>query len=106
MILVAGSNQDKDSLTELLDLADQFGMRVFPALPLARRDSKAETRAEKRHLGTLKLILISPYLDARKRVAFGQTPKQVAEGFEALVKTGLEIIAPQDSRGTGKVGLF
>lgn len=161
MILVAGST--KDSLRELLDLADQFGMRVFPALPLAPRDSKNPIRAEKRHLGTLttltrrilqdygvrfadrdalggvyqpfevqmsstlatnptldvyadqhtivaqelgKPILISPYLDARKRVSFGQTPKQVAEGFKALVKTGVGIIAPQDSRGTGKVGLF
>ncbi|MEV4167728.1 DUF4434 domain-containing protein [Nonomuraea sp. NPDC049709] len=162
MILVAGS--DKDSLSELLDLGDQFGMRVFPALPLAPRDSKTPIRAERRHLGTLttltrrilqdygvrfaereslggvyqpfevqmaatlatnptlevyadqhtiveqelpgKPILISPYLDARKRVAFGQTPKQVAEGFKALVKTGVGIIAPQDSRGTGKVGLF
>nr|WP_240972944.1 DUF4434 domain-containing protein [Nonomuraea sp. FMUSA5-5] len=163
MILVAGSNKGEDSLTQLLDLADQFGMRVFPALPLAPRDSKNKIRAEKRHLGTLttltrrilqdygarfegrdslggvyqpfevqmsatlatnptlevyadqhtiveqelrKPILISPYLDARKRVPFGQTPKQVAEGFKALVKTGVGIIAPQDSRGTGKVGLF
>ncbi|WP_043619631.1 DUF4434 domain-containing protein [Nonomuraea candida] len=161
MILVAGSV--KDSLTKLLDLGDQFGMRVFPALPLAPRDSKNPIRAETRHLGTLttltrrilqdygvrfagrdslggvyqpfevqmsatlatnptlevyadqhrivdqelkKPILISPYLDARRRVAFGQTPKQVAEGFKALVKTGVGIIAPQDSRGTGKVGLF
>ncbi|MEU8355728.1 DUF4434 domain-containing protein [Nonomuraea sp. NPDC048882] len=162
MILVAGS--ETDSLTKLLDLADQFGMRVFPALPLAPRDAKSQIRAEKRHLGTLttltrrilqdygarfgerdalggvyqpfevqmsatlatnptlevyadqhmiveqelsgKPILISPYLDARKEVAFGQTPKQVAEGFKALVKAGVGIIAPQDSRGTGKVGLF
>ncbi|GAA3685330.1 hypothetical protein GCM10022224_057590 [Nonomuraea antimicrobica] len=161
MILVAGSSND--SLRELLGLADQFGMRVFPALPLAPRDSKTPIRAETRHLGTLttltrrilqdygvrfagrdslggvyqpfevqmsdtlatnptlavyadqhtiveqelgKPILISPYLDARKRVAFGQTPAQVAEGFKALVKTGVGIIAPQDSRGTGKVGLF
>ncbi|WP_246074596.1 DUF4434 domain-containing protein [Nonomuraea terrae] len=162
MILIAGS--PNDSLGELLDLGDQFGMRVFPALPLAPRDSRTPTKAEPRHLGTLttltrrilqdygvrfadrpslggvyqpfevqmsetladnptldvysdqhtiveqelpgKPILISPYLDARKRVAFGRTPRQVAEGFKALVKTGVGIIAPQDSRGTGKVGLF
>ncbi|SEG76158.1 protein of unknown function [Nonomuraea solani] len=162
LILVTGS--PTDSLTQLLDLADQFGMRVFPALPLAPRDSKMRIRAEKRHLGTLttltrrilqdygvrfadreslggvyqpfevqmastlatnptlevyadqhtiveqelpgKPILISPYMDARQRVPFGQTPKQVAEGFKALVKTGVGIIAPQDSRGTGKVGLY
>ncbi|GAB2940150.1 DUF4434 domain-containing protein [Nonomuraea fastidiosa] len=162
MILVAGS--PSDSLSELLNLGDQFGMRIFPALPLAPRDHKTPIRAEKRHLGTLttltrrilqdygqrfadreslggvyqpfevqmsatladnptlevyadqhrivqqelpgKPILISPYMDARKRVAFGQTPQQVAEGFKALARTGVGIIAPQDSRGTGKVGLF
>ena len=53
-----------------------------------------------------KPILISPYLDARRRVPFGQTPKQVAAGFKALTRTGVGIIAPQDSRGTGKVGLY
>ncbi|NUS01688.1 MAG: DUF4434 domain-containing protein [Nonomuraea sp.] len=161
MILVAGSA--KDSLNELLDLADQFQMKVFPALPLAPRDSKVPTRANRTHIGTLttltrrilqdygvrfanreslggvyqpfevqmaatlannptlevyadqhtiveqelgKPILISPYLDARKRVGFGQTPAQVAEAFKALAQTGVGIIAPQDSRGTGKVGLF
>jgi hypothetical protein len=162
MILVAGST--RDSLKELLDLADTFGMRVFPALPLAPRDPNVPTRANKTHIGTLttltrrilqdygvrfadrdslggvyqpfevqmaatlatnptlevyadqhtiveqelpgKPILISPYLDARKRVGFGQTPKQVAEAFKALAETGVGIIAPQDSRGTGKVGLF
>ncbi|GGO79424.1 DUF4434 domain-containing protein [Nonomuraea cavernae] len=162
LILIAGAA--KDSLTELLDLGDRFGLRVFPALPLAPRDPEMPTRANPKHLGTLttltrrilqdygvrfadraslggvyqpfevqmsstlvsnptlrvyadqhtiveqelpnKPILISPYLDARKRVAFGQTPKQVAEGFTALAQTGVGIIAPQDSRGTGKVGLF
>ncbi|MFF4620244.1 DUF4434 domain-containing protein [Nonomuraea jabiensis] len=161
MILVAGS--EEDSLAKLLDLGDQFGMRIFPALPLAPRDPQTPTRAYKKHLGTLttltrrilqdygvrfagrdslggvyqpfevqmadtlatnptlevyadqhtiveqelgKPILISPYMDARKRVPFGQTPKQVAEAFKALAKTGVGIIAPQDSRGTGKVGLF
>ncbi|MEU7744402.1 DUF4434 domain-containing protein [Nonomuraea sp. NPDC049158] len=161
LILVAGS--DTDSLTQLLDLGEQFGVRVFPALPLAPRDPVTPTRANKKHIDTLrtltrrilqdygarfagraslggvyqpfevqmadtlagnptlevyaeqhqiveqelgKPILISPYLDARKRVPFGQTPKQVAAAFVALAKTGVGIIAPQDSRGTGKVGLF
>ncbi|GAA3249008.1 DUF4434 domain-containing protein [Nonomuraea helvata] len=162
LILVAGS--DKDSLNELLDLGDQFGIQIYPALPLAPRDPNMPTRAYKKHLGTLttltrrilqdygarfadrpslggvyqpfevqmadtlatnptlevyadqhtiveqelrgKPILISPYMDARKRVPFGQTPSQVAEAFKALAKTGVGIIAPQDSRGTGKVGLF
>ncbi|MEU8250080.1 DUF4434 domain-containing protein [Nonomuraea sp. NPDC048916] len=162
LILIAGAAED--SLTELLGLGDRFGLRVFPALPLAPRDPDVPTRANPKHLGTLttltrrilqdygvrfadraslggvyqpfevqmsstlvsnptlrvyadqhtiveqelpdKPILISPYLDARKRVAFGQTPKQVADGFRALAQTGVGIIAPQDSRGTGKVGLF
>ncbi|MEU4578624.1 DUF4434 domain-containing protein [Nonomuraea sp. NPDC023979] len=163
LILIAGAPED--SLTELLDLGDRFGVRVFPALPLAPRDPKVQIRANPEHLGTLttltrrilqdygarfadrgslggvyqpfevqmsesltdehptlqvyadqhkivqqelpeKPILISPYLDARKRVAFGQTPAQVAAAFKALTRTGVGIIAPQDSRGTGKVGLF
>ncbi|WP_336211982.1 DUF4434 domain-containing protein [Nonomuraea sp. LPB2021202275-12-8] len=162
LILIAGAPED--SLTQLLDLGDQFGVQVFPALPLAPRDPKTPTRANPKHIGTLttltrrilqdygvrfaerqslggvyqpfevqmsatladnptlevyagqheivdqelpdKPILISPYLDARKRVAFGQTPAQVAEAFKALARTGVGIIAPQDSRGTGKVGLY
>lgn len=162
LILIAGAPED--SLTKLLDLGDQFGMRIFPALPLAPRDPKTPTRANPKHIDVLttltrrivqdygvrfagreslggvyqpfevqmsdtlaanptlevyagqhriveqelpdKPILISPYLDARKRVAFGQTPEQVAEAFKALARTGVGIIAPQDSRGTGKVGLF
>jgi hypothetical protein len=164
LILVTGSAPAKDSLTQLLSLGDQFGVRVFPALPLAPRMPGQETRANPTHLTTLttltrrilqdygarfdgraalggvyqpfevmlgatlannstlevyagqhqiaeqelsgKPILISPYMDARKRVGFGQTPKQVAEAFKALAKTGVGIIAPQDSRGTGKVGLY
>ncbi|OUC95340.1 DUF4434 domain-containing protein [Streptosporangium minutum] len=172
VILIAGAEQDKqDSLTELLDLGDQFGVRVFPALPLAPRDPAQVTRAYKDGTDTLttltrrilqdygarfqgreslggfyqpfelqmremsytgrdpdgdhstlkvyasqhqiveqempgKPILVSPYIDARKRLKFSASPKQVAKGFEAMVRTGVGIIAPQDSRGTGKVGLF
>ncbi|NUW46247.1 DUF4434 domain-containing protein [Nonomuraea rhodomycinica] len=169
LIVVAGAVKNaqgefKDSLSELLDLGDQFGIRIFPALPLAPRQPDNQTRANPQHIPTLttltrrilqdygvrfagraslggvyqpfevqmgatlaknptlqvyagqhdiveqelpgKPILISPYLDARKRVGFGQTPKQVAAAFKALALTGVGIIAPQDSRGTGKVGLF
>ncbi|GAA3142589.1 hypothetical protein GCM10010466_36930 [Planomonospora alba] len=53
-----------------------------------------------------KPVLVSPYLEARKGKAFSATPAQVAAGFEAMARTGVGIIAPQDSRGTGKVGLF
>lgn len=162
LIVIAGSA--KDSLSQLLDLGDQFQVQVFPALPLAPRDTDNPTRAQPRHLDPLttltrrilqdygvrfkdrdslggvyqpfevqmgatlaknptldvyrsqhdiveqvlegKPILISPYMDARKRVGFGQTPAQVAQAFKALAETGVGIIAPQDSRGTGKVGLF
>ncbi|MFC7646068.1 DUF4434 domain-containing protein [Streptosporangium lutulentum] len=169
VILIAGAEQD--SLTELLDLGDRFGVKVYPALPLSPRDPAQETRASKEGIDTLttltrrimqdygarfqnrtslagfyqpfelqmrdmtydgdggeednptlkvyasqheivdqempgKPILVSPYLDARKRLSFSATPQQVAKGFEALARTGVGIIAPQDSRGTGKVGLF
>ncbi|MEZ0076603.1 DUF4434 domain-containing protein [Planotetraspora sp. GP83] len=164
LILVSAGT--KDSLSELLGLGDRFGIKVFPALPLAPRDPAEMTRADPRHVGTLttltrrilqdygdrfkgreslggvyqpfelqirdwpdpakvptlqvyeeqhliveqelpgKPILVSPYIDARRRVGYTSTPAQVAKGFKALAKTGVGIIAPQDGRGTGKVGLF
>ncbi|WP_182872993.1 DUF4434 domain-containing protein [Microbispora sp. H10670] len=164
LILVSAGEQD--SLSELLDLGDRFGIRVFPALPLAPRDPAESTRADPRHIGTLttltrrilqdygnrfgdrqslggvyqpfelqlrdwpdpgkvqtlqvyaeqhriveqelpgKPILVSPYIDSRRRLKYTSTPAQVAAGFKALARTGVEIIAPQDGRGTGKVGLF
>ncbi|WP_449063192.1 DUF4434 domain-containing protein [Planomonospora algeriensis] len=174
VILVAAAHQD--SLTELLDLGDRFGVKVFPALPLAPRDPAQATRASERGLDTLttltrrilldygdrftgraslggfyqpfelqmremvytgapegaeeaakdhptlrvyasqhriveqvmpdKPVLVSPYLEARREKGFSATPKEVAAGFEAMARTGVGIIAPQDSRGTGKVGLF
>jgi hypothetical protein len=164
LILVDGAT--KDSLTEILDLADRFAMKVFPALPLAPRDPVQSTTADPRHIGTLttltrrvlqdygdrfrgrtslggvyqpfelqlrdwpdptavttlqvyaeqhdivqqelpgKPIMVSPYLDARRGKEFTSTPEQVKRGFKVLAKTGVGIIAPQDSRGTGKVGLY
>ncbi|MGW4644034.1 DUF4434 domain-containing protein [Sphaerisporangium sp. NPDC004334] len=164
LILVDGA--PKDSLTEILDLADRFAMKVFPALPVAPRDRVEPTRADPRHIGTLttltrrvlqdygdrfkdraslggvyqpfelqirdwpdpsvvptlqvyaeqhdivqqelpgKPIMVSPYLDGRREKKFTSTPAQVKAGFKALARTGVGIVAPQDSRGTGKVGLF
>lgn len=52
-------------------------------------------------------ILVSPYLDARRDK--GYPPELVAEGVAALAATRAGapmIIAAQDSRGTGKVGVF
>lgn len=164
VILISAGTQD--SLTELLDLGDRFGIKVFPALPLAPRDPAESTRADPRHIGTLttltrrilqdygarfkdrqslggvyqpfelqirdwpdpgkvqtlqvyaeqhliveqelpgKPILVSPYIDSRRRLKYTSTPGQVAKGFKALARTGVGIIAPQDGRGTGKVGLY
>ncbi|MDH2426620.1 DUF4434 domain-containing protein [Sphaerisporangium sp. TRM90804] len=53
-----------------------------------------------------KPIMVSPYLDARKDKPFTSTPAEVSAGFKELARTGVGIIAPQDSRGTGKVGLY
>jgi hypothetical protein len=164
LILVSAGAQD--SLGQLLDLGDRFGIKVFPALPLAPRDPVQPTLAAPGHIGTLttltrrilqdygarfkgrgsfggvyqpfelqirdwpdpskvqtlqvyaqqhliveqvlpgKPILVSPYIDSRRRVKYTSTPEQAAKGFKAIAKTGVEIIAPQDGRGTGKVGLF
>ncbi|MBA2890946.1 DUF4434 domain-containing protein [Nonomuraea soli] len=52
-------------------------------------------------------LLLSPYLDARR--GRGYAPKLVAQGMRDLASTrsGLPmVIAAQDSRGTGKVGVF
>ncbi|GIH72819.1 DUF4434 domain-containing protein [Sphaerimonospora thailandensis] len=164
--LILVSAGQKDSLTELLDLGDRFGIQVFPALPLAPRDFVKTATADPRHIGTLttltrrvlqdygdrfagraslggvyqpfelqirdwtdpskfqtllvyeeqhriveqvlpgKPILVSPYLDGRRQKKYTATPAQVAAGFKALARTGVGIIAPQDGRGTGKVGLY
>ncbi|NUT38591.1 MAG: DUF4434 domain-containing protein [Thermoactinospora sp.] len=163
VILIAASKTD--SLDKLLKLGEQFGVQVFPALPLAPRDPERPIRADPEHLNALttltrrilqdygarfkdhialggvyqpfevqmtaalesnptldvfreqhllvqqelsseKQILISPYIDARKRVDHGQSPAQVAAGFKALAATGVGIIVPQDGRGTGKGALY
>ncbi|MQA84667.1 MAG: DUF4434 domain-containing protein [Streptosporangiales bacterium] len=51
-------------------------------------------------------ILISPYWDARRLVGSGTPPDQVRAGFMNAAATGVDIIAPQDSRGTGKAAPF
>ncbi|WP_283139685.1 DUF4434 domain-containing protein [Rhizohabitans arisaemae] len=164
LILIRGV--ERDSLTELLDLADRFRMQIFPALPVPPRDPAQQVRADPRHIPALttltrrimhdyqqrfsgrnslggfyqsfevqlrawkdpasnrtlevyreqheivrqempdKKILISPYLDSRKRVAFGAPPEEARAGFKAIAETGVHIIAPQDGRGTGKGALF
>ncbi len=51
-------------------------------------------------------ILVSPYWDARKRRRTGAPPERAKKGVQAIARCDVDIIAPQDSRGTGKVGLF
>lgn len=54
-----------------------------------------------------KSILASPYWDARIGPDYdGSTPAQIREGIRQVGRCSVDIIAPQDSRGTGKVGLF
>ena len=53
-----------------------------------------------------KRVLVSPYWDARKKRPTGVTPASVKEGIKLIARSDVDIIAPQDSRGTGKVGLF
>ena len=52
-------------------------------------------------------ILASPYWDARLTPGHGGTPPDdIRVGIQAIGRCDVDIIAPQDSRGTGKVGLF
>lgn len=53
-----------------------------------------------------KKILVSPYWDARKGNPNGQQAYSIKGGFKKIAATHVDIIAPQDGRGTGKVGLF
>ncbi len=54
-----------------------------------------------------KAILISPYWDARiKDGRDGSAPEDIREGIRQIGRCDVDIIAPQDSRGTAKVGLF
>jgi len=53
-----------------------------------------------------KKILVSPYWDARKGNPNGQQSYSIKLGFKEVARTNVDIIAPQDGRGTGKVGLF
>lgn len=53
-----------------------------------------------------KKILVSPYWDARKADPNGQQAYSIKNGFKKIAATNVDIIAPQDGRGTGKVGLF
>lgn len=48
--------------------------------------------------------VISPYMTSR--VSPTASIQQLVRGFRELARAGVDVIAPQDGRGTGKVGLF
>ena len=53
-----------------------------------------------------KSILVSPYWDARLAGGFdGSRPEDIREGIRQIGRCGVDLIAPQDGRGVGKVGL-
>ena len=51
-------------------------------------------------------ILASPYMDLRAQDPNGVTLDSLAEGFKDIARTDMDVIAPQDGRGTGKIGLY
>jgi len=51
-------------------------------------------------------ILVSPYMDLRRQEPTGVSLDSLAEGFKDIARTDMDVIAPQDGRGTGKVGLY
>ncbi|MCC7492831.1 MAG: hypothetical protein IT204_10805 [Fimbriimonadaceae bacterium] len=52
-----------------------------------------------------KAVVISPYWDVRRGRPTGTTVAAVQTGIALLATCDVDVIAPQDSRGTGKVGL-
>lgn len=51
-------------------------------------------------------ILVSPYWDVRLTAETGVDVDSIRRGIQRIAETGMDVIAPQDGRGTGKVGLF
>ncbi|GAA1593671.1 hypothetical protein GCM10009678_89860 [Actinomadura kijaniata] len=51
-------------------------------------------------------ILVSPYWDTRKKTGDVTDPDAVAAGIKEVARTGADIVAPQDGRGTGKGALY
>ncbi|MCK5802215.1 MAG: hypothetical protein KAI66_05255 [Lentisphaeria bacterium] len=103
----------------LLDYAQRFGdskafVGVYQSveLPVAAKPLVAVLHCYRQQHALVrrrlvgKRIMVSPYWDARKRRPTGVTPASVREGIGHIARTDVDIIAPQDSRGTGKVGLF
>jgi hypothetical protein len=51
-------------------------------------------------------ILASPYWDTRRAIGDPTDPAAVESGIRDIARTGVDIIAPQDGRGTGKGALY
>jgi len=84
LILVSAGKED--SLTTLLDLGDRFGIRVFPALPLAPRDPTGPTRANPRHIGTLTTLTRRILQDYGDRFAGRESLGGVYQPFELQIR--------------------
>ncbi len=103
----------------LKDYAERYGGRpafagVYQSLetPVSKTCLKAVLAAYRlqhalvRAILPGKQILVSPYWDARKKNSNGTDIAEIKAGIMLLARQEVDIIAPQDSRGTGKVGLF
>ncbi len=101
LILVSAGKTD--SLTNLLDLGDRFGIRVFPALPLAPRDPTGFTKANPRHIGTLTTLtrrILQDYGDRfRGRASLGGVYQpfelQIRDWPDASKVDTLKVLAEQ-----------
>ena len=50
-------------------------------------------------------VVVSPYWDVNKDSA-NLTSRQTMDGIAALARTGIDVVAPQEGRGTGKCACF
>ena len=57
------------------------------------------------HSNPDKKYMISPYFMVNKSM-YGATLKGTVKGFKLLARAGIDIIIPQDGRGTGKAALY
>jgi hypothetical protein len=104
----------------LADYRDRFGsspalVGIYQSLetPVAARPLEAVLRAYRamhpvvREVLPGRRILVSPYWDARTTPERrGTPPDDIRAGTQTIALCDVDIVAPQDSRGPGKVGLF
>lgn len=94
------------SLTSFAGVYQTFELPVAERTLIDVLELYAEQHQLVRTILPGKRILVSPYWDARRMKETGVTPASVKTGIKLIARQNVDIIAPQDSRGTGKVGLF